>query len=222
MPGASIPARSSSAAEWQNLNGLWEYAITPKERPDFPGAQGQILVPFPLESALSGVKRPLDPDERLWYRRTFRVPRDLAGETPPAALWGGGLGSRGTGQRTDGRGHTAAGTCLSGSTSPRRCSPEKTNWSWRSPTRRMPPGRHAASRCWNPNRSGTRRSPAFGRPSGWNRSRRAFIAGLKITPDLDAGTVRVEIKAGGAADRLEGVHMCEVWSAGEQVARRSA
>ena len=35
--------------EWQNLNGLWEYAITPKERSDFPEVQGQILVPFPLE-----------------------------------------------------------------------------------------------------------------------------------------------------------------------------
>jgi beta-galactosidase/beta-glucuronidase len=57
--------------DWQNLNGLWEYAITPKEQEEFPGVHGQILVPFPLESALSGVKRSLNPDERLWYRRTF-------------------------------------------------------------------------------------------------------------------------------------------------------
>lgn len=57
--------------QWQNLNGLWEYAITPKngERP--AEWQGQILVPFAIESALSGVGRLLDPKELLWYRRSF-------------------------------------------------------------------------------------------------------------------------------------------------------
>jgi beta-galactosidase/beta-glucuronidase len=61
-------------AEWLNLNGLWEYAITPKDQVGLPDFNGQILVPFPLESALSGVKRALQANERLWYRRTFQVP----------------------------------------------------------------------------------------------------------------------------------------------------
>ena len=56
---------------WTNLNGLWDYTIQPKDGARPAGFDGQILVPFPLESALSGVKRPLTPDQRLWYRRTF-------------------------------------------------------------------------------------------------------------------------------------------------------
>ncbi len=56
---------------WQNLNGLWDYAVTAKsgERPS--SWSGKILVPFAIEAALSGVGRPLEPNELLWYRRTF-------------------------------------------------------------------------------------------------------------------------------------------------------
>jgi len=64
---------------WMNLNGLWEYAVTPKES-DQPQFGGEILVPFALESALSGVKQPLQPDELLWYRRTFSVPDSWTGQ----------------------------------------------------------------------------------------------------------------------------------------------
>ena len=57
--------------KWKNLNGLWQYSVGQQSR--IPEVyQGEILVPFPLESALSGVKRLLEPGETLWYRRTFR------------------------------------------------------------------------------------------------------------------------------------------------------
>jgi beta-galactosidase/beta-glucuronidase len=57
--------------DWTNLNGLWQYAIRPAGE-DKPGKwDGEILVPFPIESALSGVKKPVKPDQQLWYRRTF-------------------------------------------------------------------------------------------------------------------------------------------------------
>jgi beta-galactosidase/beta-glucuronidase len=64
---------------WLNLNGLWEYAITTKSKAE-PDFKGHILVPFAIESALSGVKRPLKPRERLWYRRSFTIPEGWAGQ----------------------------------------------------------------------------------------------------------------------------------------------
>lgn len=60
--------------DWQNLNGLWDYTITDKgaARPEKWG--GQILVPFGIESALSGVGKHVTKDQNLWYSRTFEVP----------------------------------------------------------------------------------------------------------------------------------------------------
>ena len=56
---------------WTNLNGLWQYAVT-KDAPGRPAKwDGEILVPFVIESALSGVGRLVEPDETLWYRRSF-------------------------------------------------------------------------------------------------------------------------------------------------------
>jgi hypothetical protein len=59
---------------WLNLNGLWEYGIQPRGKRRVEDFEGRILVPFPVESALSGVGRPVGADQRLWYRRTFEVP----------------------------------------------------------------------------------------------------------------------------------------------------
>ncbi|MBP1595467.1 MAG: lacZ [Acidobacteria bacterium] len=61
--------------EWRNLNGLWQYAIAPREAQAPSAFTGQILVPFPVESALSGVARAVSPEQHLWYRRTFDAPR---------------------------------------------------------------------------------------------------------------------------------------------------
>lgn len=59
---------------WTNLNGLWDYAITTKNAAKPSTYEGQILVPYPLESALSGVKKALKPNQNLWYRRIFTNP----------------------------------------------------------------------------------------------------------------------------------------------------
>ena len=58
-----------------NLNGRWEYAITPGTTTTVPTRfDGEILVPFSPEAPLSGVNRTLLPDQALWYRRTLRLP----------------------------------------------------------------------------------------------------------------------------------------------------
>ncbi len=59
--------------EWTNLNGLWDYAITAGDA-KWEQADGQILVPFPVESALSGVMKRVAPNQKLWYHRTFTAP----------------------------------------------------------------------------------------------------------------------------------------------------
>ena len=59
---------------WQNLNGLWDYAIRPSDAPQPELFDGKILVPYPVESSLSGVQRRLAENEVLWYERRFTVP----------------------------------------------------------------------------------------------------------------------------------------------------
>ena len=59
---------------WKSLNGLWDYAVTPSEAEQMPEPEGQILVPFCIESSLSGVGRRIGANQALWYKTTFNVP----------------------------------------------------------------------------------------------------------------------------------------------------
>ncbi len=65
---------------WTNLNGLWGYAIRPRGEGRPAELDGHILVPFAVESALSGVMKKVGPENRLWYRRTFEAPSLAEGE----------------------------------------------------------------------------------------------------------------------------------------------
>ncbi len=71
------PRPQMQREHWLNLNGLWQYAIRPADEQNPPtNWDGEILVPFAIESALSGVMKHVGPDNRLWYRRIFRRPSD--------------------------------------------------------------------------------------------------------------------------------------------------
>jgi beta-galactosidase/beta-glucuronidase len=68
------PRPQMERSEWQNLNGHWDYSISPRDQQEPPVEwSGKILVPFPLESRLSGVQRLLEDDETLWYHRSFHA-----------------------------------------------------------------------------------------------------------------------------------------------------
>ena len=58
---------------WINLNGLWDYAVIPQEQSSPDKWDGKILVPFPVESALSGVGRRVQADQKLWYQRFLDI-----------------------------------------------------------------------------------------------------------------------------------------------------
>ncbi len=73
-PLPEYPRPTLVRPEWRNLNGLWDYAILPADAPQPERFDGKILVPYPVESSLSGVQRRLTENEVLWYERRFTVP----------------------------------------------------------------------------------------------------------------------------------------------------
>lgn len=67
-------------SEWQNLNGEWEYAIKPIGEVEPASFDGNILVPFAVESSLSGVQKEVGEKNELWYKRSFTVPAKWKGK----------------------------------------------------------------------------------------------------------------------------------------------
>lgn len=75
QPLPEYPRPQMQRAAWTNLNGLWEYAIAPAGDNKPAAFEGKILVPFAIESALSGVGKTVGKDNNLWYQRSFETPK---------------------------------------------------------------------------------------------------------------------------------------------------
>src|SRR5262245_10439320 len=181
--------------DWQNLNGLWDYAIRPRDEQTPSAFDGKILVPFPIESALSGVMKKVGEANRLWYRRTFEVP----------AAWRNGPDRHV--RMHFGAIDWDASVILNGKTvGTHRGGYDEATFDVTNALTASGPQQLVVS-VWDPTDAGTQpRGKQVNRPNGiWYTSvtgiwqtvwiepvRQSAISTLVLTPDVDAGTLNIQ------------------------------
>lgn len=68
------PRPTMVRTNWLNLNGIWDFGFSSCDQTNSGIFNNNILVPFPAESLLSGVKHTVTEQQRMWYRRQFEIP----------------------------------------------------------------------------------------------------------------------------------------------------
>lgn len=79
-PLPEYPRPIMERSQWKNLNGLWNYAIRPKGQATPTSFDGKILVPFAVESSLSGVMQTVGAEKELWYQTQFTTDASWKGK----------------------------------------------------------------------------------------------------------------------------------------------
>ena len=197
---AEYPRPQLMRSGWTNLNGRWEYAVRDSGSARPTSFDGRILVPFPIESQLSGVRRPVGETQRLWYRRTFRAPALPTGGRLllhfGAVDWESDVYVNGKRLATHRGGYDPFTIDITDALTPRARGEQELVVS-----------------VWDPTDAGDQpRGKQVRRPrSIWYTAvtgiwqtvwleavPRAYVSALEITPDLDSGAVRVKTNAVGA------------------------
>lgn len=77
---SEYPRPQMVRGEWLNVNGLWEFAAASRDAGKPVRLDRKILVPFPVESSLSGICERITENQRLWYRKSVKFPEGWRGQ----------------------------------------------------------------------------------------------------------------------------------------------